>query len=370
MARRDVAELEATVLQSSFTKPQFHLWCMLIFLLLVGFVVAILQVIIQTAFVSNPFLNGVIVAALAIGIVNAFRQILVLYPEIRWVNSLRIADPGIAPQRQPVLLAPMANMIRDRRGVLSFSTNSMRTIVDSVGARLDERRDTSRYLVGLLVFLGLLGTFFGLLETIQSVGQTIRSLDVTGDDSVNVFQELKTGLEAPLKGMGTAFSSSLFGLSGSLVLGFLDLQTSQAQNRFYNDLEEWLSGITELTPASGGEGGGQLRYSVVELQRSLTELGDRIAVSGPAGESAGANEAVKQLTAGLDKLIKQIRDEQKVVREWVDEQAALLHEVNGALREISAGSQHQRDLNLTLRELSSLVRDLSSGAKVQPPVRR
>jgi hypothetical protein len=340
---------------------------MLIFLILIGFVCAILANVIETAFVSNPFLNGVIIAALAIGIINAFRQILMLYPEIRWVNGLRIADPGLAPQRSPVLLAPMANMIRDRRGVLSLSTTSMRTIVDSVGARLDERRDTSRYLVGLLVFLGLLGTFFGLLETIQSVGATIRSLDVTTSDSLNVFQELKTGLEAPLKGMGTAFSSSLFGLSGSLILGFLDLQTSQAQNRFYNDLEEWLSGITELTPATGAEGSSQLRHSFVELQRTLAELSDRIG-GGVGGDGAG--EAVKQLTAGLDKLVKQVRDEQKVVREWVDEQAALLHELSGTLREISAGSQHQRDLNLTLRELSSLVRDLSSGARAQPPVRR
>src|SRR5690606_23356949 len=135
----------------------------------------------------------------------------------------------------------------DRTGTLSLSTVSMRSIMDSIGSRLDEARDTGRYMVGLLVFLGLLGTFWGLLETITSVGTTISALDTSASESSMVFEELKTGLAAPLKGMGTAFSSSLLGLAGSLVLGFLELQASHAQNRFYNELEEWLSGITELT---------------------------------------------------------------------------------------------------------------------------
>src|SRR5690606_2111179 len=141
---------------------------------------------------------------------------------------------------------------------------SMRSIMDSIGSRLDEARDTGRYMVGLLVFLGLLGTFWGLLETITSVGTTISALDTSASESSMVFEELKTGLAAPLKGMGTAFSSSLLGLAGSLVLGFLELQASHAQNRFYNELEEWLSGITELTP--GGSGADQLNrqlYSAV-----------------------------------------------------------------------------------------------------------
>ena len=171
-----------------------------------------------------------------------------LYPEIRWVNAFRIADPGLAISHRPVLLAPMATMLRDRTGSLSLSATSMRSILDSIGARLDEARDTGRYLVGLLVFLGLLGTFWGLLDTIQSVGKTISSLDTRAADSVSMFDELKNGLAAPLRGMGTAFSSSLLGLGGSLVLGFLELQASHAHGRFYNQLEEWLSGITELAP--------------------------------------------------------------------------------------------------------------------------
>ena len=184
------------------------------------------------------------------GILYAFQQVLRLYPEIRWVNAFRIADPGLAISHRPVLLAPMATMLRDRTGSLSLSATSMRSIMDSIGSRLDEARDTGRYLVGLLVFLGLLGTFWGLLDTIQSVGKTIGALDTRAADSVTVFDELKNGLAAPLRGMGTAFSSSLLGLGGSLVLGFLELQASHAHGRFYNQLEEWLSGITELAPGS------------------------------------------------------------------------------------------------------------------------
>ncbi len=195
-----------------------------------------------------------------------------LYPEIRFVNAFRISDPGLGASHQPVLLAPMATMLRDRTGALSLSTVSMRTIMDSIGSRLDEARDTGRYLVGLLVFLGLLGTFWGLLETIQSVGGVIGTLNTGGGESVAVFDELKAGLAAPLKGMGTAFSSSLLGLSGSLVLGFLELQASHAHNRFYNELEEWLSGITELTPGTSSaneQASRQLLSAVFEMQRAV-----------------------------------------------------------------------------------------------------
>ena len=342
MAKRELPDAE-TAFKSSFSRPQFHLLTMVVFLVLMGFLSAILSDLILTALRANIFLNSVILAVLSIGIINAFRQVIALYPEIRWVNSLRISDPGLAVERQPTLLAPMANMLRDRRGVLSLSPLSMRTIVDSVGARLDERRDTSRYLVGLLIFLGLLGTFFGLLETIRSVGLTISSLNVSSSDSLNVFQELKTGLEAPLKGMGTAFSSSLFGLSGSMMLGFLELQSSQAQNRFYNDLEEWLSGITELTPGSAsGDQTSPFRYAIGELQRSIAELGSSLR-NGQGHTAPPANdEAVKELAGGIEKLVKQMRAEQKVVREWVDEQAAQQNELMVVLRDLSHSIQPRR----------------------------
>jgi hypothetical protein len=333
MAKREAAAAASQTYATAFTRPQFPLVFMLLFLILIGFVVVILNQPVQTAFKSNPFLNSVIIGALAIGIINAFRQVLQLYPEIRYVNSLRIADPGLAVSRQPVLLAPMANMLRDRRGVLSLTPTSMRSIIDSVGSRLDERRDTSRYLVNLLIFLGLLGTFFGLLATLESVGKVIGALDINSTDSLNVFQELKNGLQAPLVGMATAFSASLFGLSGSLLLGFLDLQTSKAQNRFYNEFEEWLSGITELTPGASATGTTpQMIDALGDIRRSLGVIDQRVAAV-PTG--SGQAEAVRELADGIEKLVKQMRAEQTVVRQWVDEQAQQQHDLVEVLRELS-----------------------------------
>ncbi|MGI9381559.1 MAG: flagellar motor protein MotA [Methyloligellaceae bacterium] len=326
--------MAANPAQQSLTKPQVYLWRIVLFLILVSFLAAILYAQVWQAFLANPGLNGLILGVLFIGIAYAFRQILRLYPEIRWVNGFRIADPGLTVDRPPKLLAPMATMLRDRTGQISLSTLAMRSILDSIGSRLDEARDISRYLVGLLIFLGLLGTFWGLLETINSVGRTIGTLGAGTTDSLVVFEELKTGLEAPLRGMGTAFSSSLFGLAGSLVLGFLDLQASQAQNRFYNELEDWLSGITELqagdTHASGSP--QQLRFALLDMQRSIADLGNKIEM-GFLNDNSG--EAVKDLAGGVEKLIKQMRAEQRVVREWVDEQAQQQQELATVLKDIS-----------------------------------
>ncbi|WP_045836872.1 hypothetical protein [Hyphomicrobium sp. 99] len=323
------------------TPPGVFLLRMTIFLTLVGFLAAILFDQLQHSFLNNPGLNGLIVGALALGIVYAYRQVFRLYPEIRWVNAFRISDPGLSISARPVLLAPMATMLRDRTGTLSLSTAAMRSFMDSIGSRLDEARDTGRYLVGLLVFLGLLGTFWGLLETIQSVGAAIDTLDSKATDNVQLFSDLKAGLSAPLKGMGTAFSSSLLGLSGSLILGFLELQASHAHNRFYNELEEWLSGITELTPAGTGANTNdyvnrQLLSAVVEMQRSLEDFANRV-VDQAALPSKGtpAQDDVRDLARGVNQLVTQMRSEQKVVREWVDEQAQSQAEVAHMLRNLA-----------------------------------
>src|SRR5882724_9594771 len=222
------------------SSPRIFLVRMVVFLTLCALVVIVLYKQIWTAFLANAALNGLIIFVLAIGIALAFRQVIRLFPEIDWVNGFRLADPGLAVERPPVLLAPMAVLLRDRVGRMAISAQVMRGILDSIAARLDEARDTSRYMTGLLVFLGLLGTFWGLIETMGSVGNVINSLKPGGDAGA-VFDSLKEGLAAPLSGMGISFSSSLFGLAGSLVLGFLDLQTSQAQNRFHTDLEDWLA---------------------------------------------------------------------------------------------------------------------------------
>lgn len=322
------AEYTASPLGRSLSMPGVFLIRMLLFLALVGFIAAILFPQFEEAFQANPGLNGLIIAVLGIGVIFAFWQVFRLYPEIRWVNAFRIADPGLAIAHRPVLLAPMATMLRDRTGTLSLSTVSMRSIMDSIGSRLDEARDTGRYLVGLLVFLGLLGTFWGLLDTIRSVGDTINALDTKSADSTLIFEELKTGLSAPLRGMGTAFASSLFGLSGSLVLGFLELQASQAHNRFYNELEDWLSGITELTPgtsmedASTDEINRQLYGALFEVQRSLTEIADRLDKSGDSSEIAD----------GIGQLVTQMRREQEIIRQWADEQSSQHGELLSSIR--------------------------------------
>jgi hypothetical protein len=342
MARARTPDRSRPALTRTLLSPGVYLWRMFVFLVLVGLLIAILHKQLLEAMLTNPGLNFLICFVLFAGICYAFSQVLRLYPEIRWVNAFRIADPGLAISHRPVLLAPMATMLRDRTGSLSLSATSMRSIMDSLGGRLDEARDTGRYLVGLLVFLGLLGTFWGLLDTITSVGRTIGSIDTRASDSVTVFDELKSGLAAPLRGMGTAFSSSLLGLGGSLVLGFLELQASHAHGRFYNQLEEWLSGITELAHAglqSGDYASRQLYAAIHDMHRAVLDLTERIGTIARADGGGGApgDEAVRDLAKGVDQLVKQMRAEQKVVREWVDEQAAQQSEVTSVLKELASG---------------------------------
>jgi len=233
--------------QAKLASPRIFLIRMLVFLILCGLIAFVLQRQILNAFMANPWLNGLIIAVLFIGIILSFHRVIRLFPEVSWVNGFRRADPGLAVAREPTLLAPMAAILGGERvGRVAISAQTMRAFLDSLATRLDEARDISRYLTGLLVFLGLLGTFWGLIETVGSVGSIINGLKV-GGDADTVFDALKEGLAAPLGGMGISFSSSLFGLAGSLVLGFLDLQTSQAQNRFYINLEDWLATTVEET---------------------------------------------------------------------------------------------------------------------------
>ena len=269
------------------SSPRIFLVRMIVFLALCAALSAVLYQQILDAFLNNPGLNGVIFGVLAIGIILALRQVARLFPEVDWVNSFRLADPGLAVSRAPTLLAPMASLLGDRMGRMAISQSTMRSILDSIGNRLDEARDTARYLTGLLVFLGLLGTFWGLLETVSSIGGVIGALQVQ-PDSGSVFEEIKRGLAAPLAGMGISFSSSLFGLAGSLVLGFLDLQAGQAQNRFYTDLEDWLSttvrDLGDVTPAGPQRDRIQERVN----ERGTERLTERAETRGEASLSAAA----------------------------------------------------------------------------------
>ncbi|MDH5411219.1 MAG: flagellar motor protein MotA [Alphaproteobacteria bacterium] len=235
------------------TRPTAYLIRMVLFLGLVAIAVAIISSALIDAFQANVVLNGIILFVLLIGIIHSFRNVASLNREITWIVSFRRDQAAVTSNISPRLLSPMATMLGERAaGRFSLSTTAMRTLLDGIWSRLDERRELSRYIIGLLVFLGLLGTFWGLLGTIRSIGEVISGLSAGGSDMTAVIEDLKAGLRAPLTGMGTAFSSSLFGLAGSLVVGFLELQAGQAQNRFYNDLEEWLSGLTKLS--SGGIG--------------------------------------------------------------------------------------------------------------------
>ena len=332
MARKRDGEAPVEHRVRALNTPGVFLLRMTIFLILVAFLASILFEQLRSSLMTNPGLNGLIIAVLALGIIYAFRQVFRLYPEIKFVNSFRISDPGLTSGTEPRLLAPMATMLRDRKGALSLSTAAMRSIMDSIGSRLDEARDTGRYLVGLLVFLGLLGTFWGLLDTISSVAKAIATLDNKSTDTVAVFDELKAGLAAPLKGMGTAFSASLLGLSGSLVLGFLELQASHAHNRFYNELEEWLSGITDLTPATAAagmtdDGTRRLLMTLTDLNKAVLALADRVE------RTSGGDDRINELSQGVQALAGQMRAEQKVVREWLDEQSGQQYEATNALRD-------------------------------------
>ncbi len=241
------------------TRPRRYLLRMLLFLLVVAVAAGLLYRPLSHAFMASAPINGLILGVLLLGIIYSFRQVFRLIPEVNWLESYRSDREVLSHTPEPHLVAPMARMLGERRGRLSLSTMAMRSLLDGIGSRLDESRELARYTIGLLIFLGLLGTFWGLLQTIGSVGDVIGGLSVEGGDVSGVFANLKKGLEAPLAGMGTAFSSSLFGLGGSLVLGFLDLQAGQAQNRFYNDLEEWLSGLTRLSSGALPGDGEQRR---------------------------------------------------------------------------------------------------------------
>ena len=316
-ARSDM-EIELSKLSS----PRIFLVRMLVFLVLCALVMVVLYKQIIVAFFANPGLNALIGGVLLIGIILSFRQVIRLYPEVSRFINFRIADPGLAIDRRPKLLAPMAAILGgERSGRMSISQQTMRHLLDSIATRLDEARDISRYMTGLLVFLGLLGTFWGLIETVGSVGKVIDGLKV-GGDAASVFDTLKEGLAAPLGGMGISFSSSLFGLAGSLILGFLDLQSSQAQNRFYTDLEDWLAS----TVREYGDGmGGEIQHAMERI-RAVVEEG---------GGSRNTTAAMANLAEAIQGLVAHMRTEQQMIREWADGQGEQNREIKKLLERIA-----------------------------------
>ena len=295
------------------------------------------------AFAANPAINGIIIVVMLLGILFVFRQVLMLRTEVNWIEAYRSQAPGISVASPPKLLAPMAAMIGDRQGQLRLNTTSMRSILDGISARLDESRDISRYLIGLLIFLGLLGTFWGLLQTVSSVADVIAGLQVGGGDAVTIFNDLKTGLEAPLSGMGTAFSSSLFGLAGSLLLGFLELQAGAAQNRFYNDLEDWLSTATRVSGGgalSVGEGDQSVPAYIQALLETTADSLDNLQRTVARAEAARAqsDQGLSTLTDCMTTLTDQMRTEQDLMVRLAENQAELRPVLQRLAESRSAGA--------------------------------
>ncbi len=358
---RDRQPAEATRL----SRPTRYLTRMTLFVVVVIVVALVLGQGLLRAFDANPALNGVILGMTILGIAYAYRSVLTLKPEIAWLESVQSHRPQTAsPAPEPRLLGALARMIGERQGRLTMSAMAMRSVLDGVGARLGESREISRYLIGVLIFLGLLGTFWGLLQTISAVGQVIGGLSIEEGDLALVFSDLKEGLEAPLAGMGTAFSSSLFGLAGSLVLGFLELQASQAQNRFYNELEDWLSGTARLTGGGAVPGDGEpalpayLQGLVGQTAENLDSVQRLLAANEQSRrESVGAMHLLAEKLATLN---DHMRTQQTVMVRVAESQHELrpllarLSEIAGADGfGIDEGSrQHIRNIETLLRQIS------------------
>jgi polyhydroxyalkanoate synthesis regulator phasin len=354
------------------------------FLIVVAIGCFFLYPALRDAFLANAVINGIILGALLIGVIQVFRTVVGLYAETRWIERFRLGSQGgyqvsDAPPRLMASAATLLSKRSERTGQLNISAGGMQTILDGVATRLDESRETSRYMIGLLVFLGLLGTFWGLLDTVRSVGGVIAGLNLGADDVAGAFEALKDGLQTPLAGMGTAFSSSLFGLAGSLVLGFLALQAGQAQNRFYNELEDWLSGLTRL-------GGGSLMgdgdqpvpvYIQALLEQTADSLESLQRTMARAEEHRMATQTdFSQLNEKLSILVDTMRTEQDLMMKLAEGQRDLRDLVAGgkgktgdgeALRHIKNIDTHlvrlieesNRGRNETVQELRSELRILA-----------
>ena len=374
------------------TRPTHVFLWMIPFLGLVALVVAVLYSPLAEAFQSNPAFNGIILLVFLAGIIINFRQVTMLSSEAAWINKYRGKRSLLGPRApdEPRMLAPLAKLLGQHdKELLSLPHLPLRALLDSVRLRLDETRDVSRYMIGLLIFLGLLGTFWGLLLTVSGVGQMIGTLTATGDNTTAMFGSLMEGLHGPLSGMGTAFSSSLFGLAGSLVLGFLDLQASHAQNRFFNELEDWLSGVTRFTVSRpvGEVEPSEPEYIHAMLEQTAETL-DKLQrnVARDEDQRRQIGEQILALGSELATFADVARDEQRLLVAVAKGQGEM-GAVMTRLAEAGGGSdaamqEHLRSLDINIKrlvdefgagrehlaeeirdELRLLSRTLSAGAK-------
>jgi hypothetical protein len=346
------------------TRPSGYLIRMLVFLVAVAIVAALLSPVLITAFNNNPVLNSLILLILLMGIGWNLNQVLRLRPEVLWLETYQTSRSRLAALPSPKLLAPMASMLAMREGRSSsgeprhftLSATAMRSLLDGIASRLDESRELSRYMTGLLIFLGLLGTFWGLLKTVTSVSDVIGSMTLGNGDMNLMFEQLKTGLARPLAGMGTAFSASMYGLAGALVLGFLDLTAGQAQNRFFNELEEWLAGLTRLSSGVLAEGEGSVPIYVQALLEQTAENMESLqhVMTRDEESRSQANQAVMTLNERLAALADTMRANQHLMLRIAESQAALGPAMQ-RLAELQGGDEasrnHLRNIELYLQRM-------------------
>ncbi len=316
-------------------------------------------------FLSNPELNALILFILVVGIAWTMRQVIRLGPEVAWVEAYQRPRQRPVAVPAPKLLAPMASMLAARdsgrggQARVTLSTAATRSLLDSIGSRLDESRELARYMTGLLIFLGLLGTFWGLLRTIGGVSGVIQNMTIGSSDVGQLFDQLKAGLAQPLSGMGIAFSASLFGLSAALVLGFLDLTAAQAQNRFFNELEEWLAGLTRLSSGALADGEGSVPVYVQALLEQTAENMEGLQNLLVRGDdrNAQSSQAVLALTERMAALSDTMRASQQLMLRIGEAQAALapaltrLAELRGEAGMDEVSRAHLRNIDLHLQRL-------------------
>jgi hypothetical protein len=346
------------------TRPTIFLVRMVVFLVLVAIVAALLSPVLLPAFQNNPALNSFILFVMLLGIFWNLRQVLRLTPEVTWIETFQNSRGRLAALPSPKLLAPMASMLSGREkqarggesGRFTLSTTAMRSLLDGISSRLDESRELSRYMTGLMIFLGLLGTFWGLLKTVHAVSDVINGMSLNSGDVNTMFEQLKSGLVKPLGGMGTAFSASMYGLAGALVLGFLDLTAGQAQNRFFNELEDWLAGQTRLGSGVLAEGEGSVPVYVQALLEQTAENMENLQRILARGEDsrAQANQAVTTLNERMSVLSDTMRTSQQLMLRIAETQSALgpVLQRRGEQRGgDDVARAHLRDIELYLQRL-------------------
>ncbi|MEH6738788.1 MAG: biopolymer transporter ExbB [Sulfitobacter sp.] len=385
--------------EPQFSQPVRQITLMLLALGLSGFGAFIALPKVLPVFQANPYLNGFIVFVFLIGVVACFYQVLQLIGSVRWIENFA-SDSEAPNDTPPQMLAPLAALLRTRGARMHVNSSSTRSILDSVATRIDEARELTRYIVNMLIFLGLLGTFYGLATTVPAIVDTIRSLSPQeGEASTDVFNRLMTGLESQLSGMGVAFASSLLGLAGSLIVGLLELFAGHGQNRFYQELEDWLSSITRVGFGSGEDStpeqavmAGMVDHMAeqmesmqemfsrseagrAEVEQSLGSLAvaiERMAVQ--LGDQGGSSDALDRIAYGQERMIGALEHrlgeasdnggsdaESRMRLRSIDVQMLRI------LEEISAG--RQESMAELRQELSYLTKALSSPRSSTEPRR-